>query len=323
MKIFCPNLSGCYWRPEEKKNIEKYFNITNDINSADILYWRVNTESVTQNELQKYLSIEKNFKGKVINSMNSFKYTNDKIECFKKWKEHGIPIPEYFEFTNENDFYDKLKKSNITFPFLIRTTDSVTGEDTYLINKNEELHSSLIKLKSKNNRKFCIKFINTSIKDNNNIYYRSYRVIYSCNKIINGYARLGKNWLAITAKFDIGMKNKWLECNIHCNTFLEKNKEIIIKSCQILNLQHVGIDIIENENGDIFFLEVQPFYFCGNKNRTIPPFWNPYKPKELVDWLINDRNHLKKKIPNYYSYWLNKDNHFNECYKQLYDYCNI
>ena len=162
MKIFCPNLSGSYWRPEEKKNVEKYFTITNDINLADILYWRVNTESVTEKELIKYLSIEKNFKGKVINSMLSFKYTNNKIECFKKWKENDIPIPDYFEFTDENDFNEKLKNSDISFPFLIRTINDTAGNNTFVINSDNDLNKNLRNLIKLNKHIYlCSKIINT------------------------------------------------------------------------------------------------------------------------------------------------------------------
>ncbi|MBN19997.1 MAG: hypothetical protein CL678_01830 [Bdellovibrionaceae bacterium] len=317
MKIYCPNLSKCYWRPEEKENIEKYFNITNDINSADILYWRINTEFVTQNELQNFLSIEKKFKGKVINSMNSFKYTNDKIECFKKWKEHGIPIPDFFEFIDEKDFYNKLENNNITYPFLIRTINDTGGDNTFEIHSNNDLNKNLKNLIKLNKHIYlCSKIINTTYKG----FFTAYRIHLCCDKIISYYGRVSNSILCYTTGFNNNMKNAWIENNIRLTNTIKKHKNIIIKSCQVLNLQHVGIDIIENENGDIFFLEVQPFYFCGNKKRTLPPFWNPYKPKELVDWLINNKNYLEEKIPNYYTYWLNKDNHFNECYKQLYNY---
>ena len=52
-------------------------------------------------------------------------------------------------------------------------------------------------------------------------------------------------------------------------------------------------------------------------NPTSPPYWNPYKPQILVDWLINEQKNLQDEIPLYYQNWLDKDNHFDLCYKSL------
>ena len=80
---------------------------------------------------------------------------------------------------------------------------------------------------------------------------------------------------------------------------------------------HVGLDVIPDQEGNIYILEIQPFYFCGNTNRTTPPYWNPYKPPELVNWLVSEEEYLKKQIPTYYERWLNKEQHFDACYRAI------
>ena len=104
---------------------------------------------------------------------------------------------------------------------------------------------------------------------------------------------------------------------------IKDNHDEIVRSVHTLGLHHVGIDVIADKNDKIYFLEVQPFYFCGNTARTTPPFWNPYKPKELVDWLVNDKKNLYKEIPLYYDNWLNKENHFDMCYRSLKEYFDV
>ena len=98
---------------------------------------------------------------------------------------------------------------------------------------------------------------------------------------------------------------------------ISNNYDELVRSVNVLGLHHVGIDAIADKDDNLYFLEVQPFYFCGNTNRTSPPFWNPYKPPELVKWLVDDKEYLSQEMPMYYSNWLNKRNHFNLCYKSL------
>ena len=322
------------WRIFEKEEIIKVYNCEKMINinpfeddkinnillkDVAVVIFRLNTEETTKDELDWSIKISNKFKNiPIINNPNNWKYCHCKIEAFKKWKENDIPIPDYFEFTDENDFNEKLKNSDISFPFLIRTINDTAGNNTFVINSDNDLNKNLRNLIKLNKHIYlCSKIINTHYHG----FITAYRVHLCCDKIISYYGRVSDSILCYTPGFNNNMKNTWIENNIRLHNTIKKHKKLIIKSCQVLNLQHIGIDIIENENGDIFFLEVQPFYFCGNENRTLPPFWNPYKPKELVEWLINDKNNLEKKIPYYYYYWLNKYNHFNECYKQLNIYC--
>ena len=313
-------IGRAYWRPYELESCNKYFTPGGN----DILFWRHNTENVNQNEYNGCINIENNFKGTVINPMSSFKYTRDKITCFDKWKEHNISIPNYFEFSSKEDFYSKLTFNK---SFLLRLNDRATGECTYLVEDKSQIEPYLNKLlndfsknKSHTTKMVCVEFINTKI-NNKNI---SFRIHVAGNKVISGYARLSDDWLAISAKFTPDVKEQFIEQNKRVKKLIDNNYNEIVRSVKSLGLHHQGIDIIADPNNKLYFLEVQPFYFSGRpqnvSNPTSGPFWNPYKPQILVDWLINEKENLYKEIPYYFDNWLNKQNHFDQCYKAIKEY---
>jgi len=319
---FCYAGVGSYWRPHELEAAKKYLGEESSIEHSEYFIWRHNTESVNESILNKSIEIErhyllKNPHGKVINPVSSYKYTNNKDDSFSVWKSEGINIPNFITFETKQD----IMNSNLSFPFLIRLNDGVTGEDTYLVNNEKELDQFLPLVENAYNtkkristKKIAVEFIDTSIKDG---FKTSFRITVAGNNVISGYARISDDWLAITKQFTENKKEHFIEQNKRLEKILEQNNDEIVRSVSVLGLHHVGIDAIMDTNDNLYFLEVQPFYFCGNTNRTSPPFWNPYKPKLLVDWLVNEKEFLSKEIPMYYNMWLNKQNHFDFCYKSL------
>jgi len=313
-----------YWRPYEKESCDRYFNRVDQPQNSDVLFWRLNTESVTEDMQKKYLDFEKSYNGLIINPMENFKFTRDKSSCFETWKSNGICVPKSFEFKNKDDFYSKL---DFQVPLLLRLNDRATGENTYLIEAESDLDSGLDrvvsdynKFKNHTTKMICVEFIDTKIDDKN----ISFRIHVAGNKVVSGYARLSDDWLAISAKFTADLKPAFIEQNKRVKRLIDKNHDEIVNSVKVLGLHHQGIDIIADPYDKLYFLEVQPFYFSGRPkgtpNPTMPPFWNPYKPKELVDWLINDRENLYKEIPYYYDNWLDKKTHFDNCYRALEKY---
>ena len=71
------------------------------------------------------------------------------------------------------------------------------------------------------------------------------------------------------------------------------------------------------------FLEVQPTYASGYPQEGycgyVKPFYNPSDPN-LVKFLVDNKSSLIKEIPMYYNNWLDKQNHFDMVYKELYEY---
>jgi len=319
---FCYAGVSSYWRPYELEAAKAFFGSEATIDDADYFFWRHNTESVNNTILQRSLEIESRYlnanpNGKIINPMSSFCYTNNKDLCFSRWQEEGIRSPKFITFNSKQDILD----SGLIYPFLIRLNDGVTGEDTFLVTNEKELDKFLPMVDaaySRNKRietkKIAVEFIDTSIRDN---FKTSFRIIVAGKSVIVGYARISDDWLAITKQFTDNKKEHFVEQNKRLEKLIFNNYDELVRSVSVLGLHHVGIDAIADKDDNLYFLEVQPFYFCGNTNRTSPPFWNPYKPPELVKWLVDDKEYLSQEMPMYYSNWLNKRNHFNLCYKSL------
>jgi len=317
---------GSYWRPYELEAAKKHLGEETVFSDAEYFVWRHNTECVSPSVFSQSQQIEEQYKlivpnGKIINPMSSYKYTNNKDACFDVWKENKISIPRFFTYKNREEF----EKKKFDYPFLIRLNDGVTGEDTYLIENKEQLEECFpkveqaYKLKNRiNTEKICVEFIDTSIDGG---YKTSYRIIVAGNQVIVGYARVSDDWLAITKQFTNEKKPYFVEQNKRLNKIIKDNHDEIVRSVRVLGLHHVGIDAITDKNNKLYFLELQPFYFSGrpynHPNPTSPPYWNPYKPQELVDWLTKEKNNLSHEIPLYYENWLNKQNHFDLCYKSL------
>lgn len=317
---------GSYWRPYEFKAAEKHFGSQTESFDAEYFIWRHNTECVNANIFNQSLVIEEKYKsltpsGKIINPMSSYKYTNNKDACFDAWKKSNISIPNFFSYENREDFESK----RFDFPFLLRLNDGVTGEDTYLVENESQLEPALLKVESAyvrnkriNTKKICVQFIDTSIEGG---YKTSYRIIVAGNNVIVGYARISDDWLAITKQFTNEKKPHFIQQNKRLSKLIKNNHDEIVRSVTTLGLHHVGIDLITDREDNIYFLELQPFYFSGrpmgHPNPTSPPYWNPYKPQILVDWLVNEQKNLQDEIPLYYQNWLDKDNHFDLCYKSL------
>ena len=318
---------GSYWRPHEHDAIKKYFGEQTGDQKADYLFWRHNTEAVSRYGLEKSMMIERQYIStggrKIINPMTSYKYTNNKDDCFDVWENKGISSPKCFVYSSREDFESK----RIEYPFLLRLNDGVTGEDTYLVTSDNELEEAFVKVDAAHDtkqridtKKICVQFIDTSIKRG---YKTSFRITVAGDRVVSGYGRVSDDWLAITKQFTEEKKDVFVEQNIRAAELIKKNHDEIVRSVHTLGLHHVGIDMIADKEDNIYFLEVQPFYFCGNPNRTSPPFWNPYKPKELVDWLVNEKKDLYKEIPLYYDNWLNKENHFDLCYSSLKEHFDV
>lgn len=321
---------GSYWRPHEYEALKRYFGEEVKDLSADYFFWRHNTEAVNEVGVDRSKSLEQQYLlngGKnIVNPMDSFKYTNSKEHCFEIWQKNKITIPKTFTFESREDFE---KKNFLQYPFLIRLNDGTNGRYTYLIEDKSSLEENFSKLladysqkRSHSTKMLAVEFIDTTIEEG---YKISYRVHVAGNRVVSGYARVSETWWAFTPAFKNKMKKVFVEQQNRVHRLILENQDEIVKSVQCLGLHHVGVDIIPSTNNRLYFLEVQPFYFCGrppgHPNPTNPPFYNPTKPKELLDWLINNKE-LKKELPYYYENWLDKENHFDLCYSSLWDYFN-
>ena len=86
-----------------------------------------------------------------------------------------------------------------------------------------------------------------------------------------------------------------------------------------LGLNFQGVDVILDQMGHPYYLEVQPGFSVGYSHIAAwePPFYNPSRPKALVNFLKRDLEKLRGQIPLYVNYWLDKYNMFDAAYGAL------
>lgn len=242
----------------------------------------------------------------------------------------GQKSRKLFDFKPIN-FYNELKTGPYSFSSLLNNTimesrfvNSKTKLDHYLDRLDNDWEEFKRDKRGIETKKMCVELIDTvDRKRNVNI---SFRVHVSGDKVISGYARTSNpdDWVAIMGKFDKKMSESWLYYNKLCEKLCVEREEEICQAVHVLGLNHQGVDFVLNQNNnEIYFLEVQPTYATGYTKDGYgdynPPFFNPSYPK-LVKYLIEERDYLESQIPRYYSNWLDKENHFDLVYKCLREY---
>lgn len=328
------------WRIFEKEEIMKVYNCEKMINinpfeddkinnillkDVAVVIFRLNTEETTKDELDWSIKISNKFKNiPIINNPNNWKYCHCKIEAFKKWKEHDIPVIDNFEFSDKNDFYNKLKISKINLPIIIKVNNLCGGDGSFLIKNKAELDMKLTKLINftNNNRNefskmLCIRFIESRTLSNK--YFISYRVIATQNDIISGYVRISENWMCVWAgnKFTKEKQNEFITEQVRCEEIIIKNKELICKAVKSIDLDSGGFDLlIESGTNKIYFLEIQIGFSTGYDKTHKPPYYRPDDPN-MVKFLYDNRNEFSKMMPLYYNGFLDKHKCFNKLYTSV------
>lgn len=336
---------GVRWRVFEREMCETYmgpivleempnFITADDIHhsKADTIVWKLNTERTDWDLWRRCVAIADHFPDlKHINDPRGWITSHAKEEAFKIWRDNDIPVPDWFEFEGPDDFWRKVKKSHLEYPFLMRLNNNNTGYDSFLVRDDEEANVALTKLElcmqrtSHNLKKWgakrgliAVQFIPT-LRPENTI--MSFRIIVAADKVVTGYARLGpaEDWIAITGRFESHMEQTFVHYQKVCFAFCQEWEKMLIKSVRVLGLNFQGVDVILDQNDNPYFLEVQPGFSTGyaNVKNWNPPFYNPSRPAALVQFLQREKFRLQQEIPFYTNYWLNKYAMFDRAYSAL------
>lgn len=181
---------------------------------------------------------------KVYNSSDSIKYCDNKILTYLKLKNKlklplTIPVLKTYEnlnFTNYS-FLDPIE-SLIKYPFIIKEAYGSFGMQVYLSHNRSETTEILNKIGYKE----CLiqELIKTSIG-------RDLRINVVNNKVISTILRENKN------DFRSNVTNGGTPSNYIPN---EKQKQIAIEACKLLNLNFAGVDVLFGENDEPILCEV-------------------------------------------------------------------
>lgn len=324
---------GTKWRVFEKECLEHHLGKVVDVGLGDFkktqqiaelgpqgttIFWRLNSDDINKQELNmalKHREILRDFK--MINDPVNHLHIHAKESAFLAWKESGVNIPEF-------QVLEKKEDITLEYPFLVRLNNQVTGRSSYLVKDKKELEQAWPKLeqeyqssisKKPFTKKIAVQFIDASKEQGK--YNLSYRVIVAGNKVVTGYARLSpsNDWVAITGKFKASMGDLFIKYQQRCQNMIDKNHDKIVEAVHSIGMRLQGVDIIENQQGEIYFLECQPGFSTGYSDWP-KPFYNPHQ-AELVDFIIKNEQEFIKKCPLYYYNWLNKENLFNEIFTNL------
>ena len=348
-----PNKSPKNWRVFEQEMLEKHFGPVLNVNGEDghsvlkafnqnkntisHIRWYPDPEGLTYNEYMGMVE-QSNKIGNIpyiTNSAQGFINVQNKECAFRKWKDNKVNCPDFFTYEDAKDFHIQQEKHNISFPYLIRLNNSVSGRHTYVVRNETEINNALNSLDNDyakagariKNQKMCVKLINSVNKVLN--VNSSFRIHVAGNKVISGYARVvdGNDWLAITAgKFKSSHIDNFIKYNTLCEDIMNEYEKEICKAVHVLDCNHQGVDIIiDNDTNELCFLEIQPTYSSGYPNGMgayRPPYYNPYD-QFLVNFLQQNEQELSKTLPRYYNNWLDKRNHFDLVYKSIKEHTNV
>ena len=327
--------NGTRWRVFEKEWLENHlgkvidhtigdkYDVSN-FSNIEYVFWRPNSDESKPHELKWMIDLcNKLPNAKHINSPKYFLNYHAKDSAFNIWKSKNIPHPKNICFETHDDFNRDIY---FTTPFLLRLNNQCQGKNSYLINSESELNESALKLHSDyqtiksftpTTKKICVELIDVKTEDN---YNTSYRVIVAGNKIITGYARIAppNDWMVVQGKFTESMGKDFIKYQKRCEMICKKYEAEILECVHSLGLDLQGIDIIEDRKGNIYMLEIQPGFSCGYSDwKSQSPFYHPRSPKELVNFLIDNKEELVKEVPMYGEYWLNKDKLFDSVFFNL------
>ena len=248
------------WRVFEKKNLEKYFGKVLDVDAEDgfsvldsftkyqesikFIRWYPDPENLTKDAYKGMLNQSEKIGNHsfISSSTEGFKYAQCKDKAFAKWKEHDIPIPDFFSFKNKDEFYKGLEISNISLPFLIRINNGVSGLDSFKITETKELNyklNQILKLLENNYSIdpccFCVELIDTI--DRKHDVNHSFRIHVSGDRVISGYGRVSNpdDWVAISGKFDDKISDAWIEYNVKCENLMNNYEDLIVKAVNVLD----------------------------------------------------------------------------------------
>ncbi|MFQ6051600.1 MAG: RimK family alpha-L-glutamate ligase [Candidatus Hydrothermarchaeota archaeon] len=185
------------------------------------------------------LELLENMGIKVINSLESFENTANKIKCLTLLEKNGINVP----FSSVAISYEKAEEisEEMGFPLVLKPLFGERGEDIYLANSYLELQEYFDKINSKGIPVLLQEYLPKN-------YNRDIRVFVVGKEAVAAMYRYGKNdWRTNLSLGGIGKL-----CPLSDDIV-----DLSIKASEITKSDIVGVDILEHGE-DLYVIEVNP-----------------------------------------------------------------
>ena len=338
--VFTDPSNANRWRaPYEKVEFERRFGPTVDWgvtqhptaqkfpgwlpDDLSVVYWKLHAERTDAQTLATAQELAVWFAEEgvpQINDPTKFPAVHAKDVAWKIWGPGEVPIPQW-------EYKTDVHPIRLSYPLLLRFNDSVSGEHSYLCQTPSEGADAFLKLLGPDKRDIERRWgpgigrsivVQEFIETEQGGYRFSYRIIVAGNKVVTAYARLCSppEWIAITGKFTPEMGNDFINHQRHCQRWCRTHEAEIVRAVKMLGLNFQGVDVIFDQDGSPYFLEVQPDFSTGNpRYGDVPPFYNPSYPA-LVQFLESAKPTIQTACPMYCA-WLDKEHLFRTSFNAL------
>lgn len=266
--IFCERKEGKeekeFNRQAKKKNIELIkFNLSKDINEKEIEDKAQKCQIIFNNSgeefSQEFIKTLEELGKKVIDSSESFYYTEDKWMFYLKCNQNKIPVPRTILLSENINIAKKQIKDFNHWPIILKRIEGTCGEFVEKANSLSEAENIMKKFWKKGSEKIPIiaqEFIYSN---------KCYRVLTIDGETVQSVIKENKNWKQ-TGVFEKRCKRFKVDKDL---------KEIIKNIRKITKINICGIDLIKKQN-EWIVLEVN----------TVP----------ALDFILADREKIIGKI---------------------------
>lgn len=171
----------------------------------------------------------------VLNTPEGIINSRDKFRSLQILAQSNIPIPKTF-FSNDLYYAERIVAKHLGFPFVMKVLEGTQGQGVFLVHNEEEAEHLINEHVRKRTRIILQEFISEfSGKD--------IRVIVVNGKIIAAMMRIAKEG-DFRSNIHAGGRGEIVELS-------EQEKEMSIRSVQVLGLDYAGVDILRSQNGSL------------------------------------------------------------------------
>ena len=171
----------------------------------------------------------------ILNKPEGIINSRDKFRSLQILSEAKIPIPKTF-FSNDLYYAERIVAKHLGYPFVMKVLEGTQGQGVFLVHNETEAEHLINEHVRKRTRIILQEFISEfSGKD--------IRVIVIRGKIVASMMRVAKEG-DFRSNIHAGGRGELIDLS-------EQEKEIAIRSVEVLGLDYAGVDILRSQHGSL------------------------------------------------------------------------